>query len=53
MSEVQESLAGRVCIENLYGLSTREINGDNIDLFIPSIELLKKRKPTKRLEINT
>lgn len=52
MSEVQESLAGRVCIENLYGLSTREINGDDSDLFIPDIELLKKRKPTKRLEIN-
>lgn len=52
MEEVQESLAGRVCIEQLYGLSTRELNGDDADLFVPNIELLRKRKPTKRYDIN-
>lgn len=52
MDKVQESLAGRVCIENLYGLSSREINGDDASLFVPDIDLLKKRIPTKRLDIN-
>lgn len=51
MKEVQESLAGRVCIEQLYGLSTREINDDDASIFIPDIELLKTRKPTKRYDI--
>lgn len=51
MKEVQESLAGRVCIEQLYGLSTREINNDDASIFIPDIELLKVRKPTKRYDI--
>lgn len=52
MSDVSESLAGRVCIEKLYGLSTREINGDNDSLFVPDIELLRKRKTTKRYSIS-
>jgi len=52
MKDVQESLAGRVCIENLHGLSTREINQDDSSLFIPNIELLNNRKPTKRYSIN-
>ncbi len=51
MKKVQESLAGRVCIERLYGLSTREINGDKEELFNPNIEILKNKKPTKRFEI--
>lgn len=52
MEDVQESLAGRVCIEKLYGLSTREINGDDASVFIPDIEILKLRKKTKRYDIN-
>ena len=51
MISVQESLAGRVCIEQLYGLSTREINNDDANVFIPDIELIRKRKPTKRYDI--
>lgn len=53
MKNVQESLAGRVCIENLYGLSTREINSDESNLFIPNINSINKRKPTKRYDINS
>lgn len=52
MEDVQESLVGRVCIEKLYGLSTREINGDDASVFIPDIEILKLRKKTKRYDIN-
>ena len=52
MKEVQESLAGRVCIEQLYGLSTREINKDDASVFIPNIEDLRTRKPTQRYDIN-
>jgi len=52
MENVTESLAGRAGILELYGLSLREINGDNWNQpFIPSMEYLKKRK-ADRIAIN-
>lgn len=44
MKDVSESLAGRVGILDLYGFSTREINNEKDNTFIPDIELLRKRK---------
>ena len=37
MKEVTESLAGRIAIVNLYGLSSREINKEPNNLFIPEV----------------
>ena len=47
MEEISESLAGRVGILDLYGLSEREIEGVESDLFIPDISDIKKRTRTK------
>lgn len=47
MKNVTESLAGRVGIVDLYGLSTREINKDNSSLFVPELDVLKTRKSKK------
>lgn len=44
MKNVSESLAGRVGILNLYGLSTRELNNEKTNLFVPEIDLLKQDK---------
>ena len=44
MKEVTESLAGRIAIVNLYGLSSREINKEPNNLFIPEVSRLKKEK---------
>ena len=44
MKEVTESLAGRIGIVNLYGLSSREINKEPNNLFIPEVSRLKKKK---------
>lgn len=44
MEEVSESLAGRVGILDLYGLSEREIEGKGSSLFIPNINDIKKRE---------
>lgn len=41
-----ESLAGRVGILDLYGLSEREIENKDSELFIPNIEDIKKRQRT-------
>lgn len=46
MQNVNESLAGRIGIIDLYGLSTRELNGQKAKLFIPEIEDLKKGAKT-------
>ena len=43
MSEVSESLAGRVGILDLYGFSTREIYDKKDILFVPDIDLIKKK----------
>lgn len=45
MSEVSESLAGRVGILDLHGFSTREIYDKKDILFVPDIDLIKKREP--------
>jgi len=46
MSNVTESLAGRINLMDLYGLSLREILGDDfMEAFMPTQEFLKQRKP--------
>ena len=53
MKNVSESLAGRVGLLNLYGLSTREINKEEFNLFIPDISKLKKlTDKNKKLDNN-
>lgn len=47
MKNVTESLAGRVGIIDLYGLSTREINNEISSPFIPELEEIKNKKPKK------
>lgn len=47
MEEISESLAGRVGILDLYGLSEREIEGKKSTLFIPNINDIKKRERTE------
>lgn len=44
MEEISESLAGRIGILDLYGLSEREIEKKESDLFIPNINDIKKRE---------
>ena len=54
MSNMTESLAGRINLIDLYGLSMREICGDDFrEEFMPTEEYLKKRdpKPIKYNEI--
>ena len=47
IKNLSESLAGRVGIFELLGLSMREINGDTFDAsFVPSFEYLKNRQCT-------
>jgi predicted AAA+ superfamily ATPase len=47
MKNVSESLAGRIGILNLLGLSLREIKGDDFNMhFIPTGEYFDKRKAT-------
>lgn len=49
MKNVSESLAGRIGIINLLGLSLREIKKDTFtENFIPTEELLKKREKTAK-----
>lgn len=47
MEEISESLAGRVSILDLYGLSEREIERKESSIFVPNIEDIKKRKRTE------
>ncbi len=49
MEGTSESLAGRVGILDLYTLSNREINGLEGNVFLPDLELLKKREKTELL----
>lgn len=48
MKNITESLAGRIGIIDLYGLSAREIDNKEDRLFIPEIETLQKEKITKK-----
>ncbi len=47
MKEISESLAGRVGILDLYGLSEREIENKEGKLFIPDIDNIRKRERTE------
>ena len=47
MEEISESLAGRVGILDLYGLSEREIEKKESNLFIPNIDNIRKREKTE------
>ena len=48
MKNITESLAGRIGVIDLYGLSAREIDNKEDRLFIPEIETLKKEKINKK-----
>lgn len=45
MENITESLAGRVGIIDLYPLSTREIYEATEEIFIPDIDIIKKKQP--------
>ena len=49
MKNVSESLAGRVGILDLYGLSNREINNKKEKIFIPELQLLKEKEKCEKL----
>lgn len=49
MKNVSESLAGRIGILDLFGFSTRELNNEKEDIFVPDIKLLKKKEKLKNL----
>jgi predicted AAA+ superfamily ATPase len=52
MKDMSESLAGRVSIFELLGLSMREITGDNFDMpFMPTNDYLKQRKKPSKLDV--
>lgn len=52
MKNVSESLAGRIGILDLYGFSEREMEGKEEPIFLPDIELLKKKDRTETRSIN-
>ena len=52
MENITESLAGRVGIIDLYPLSTRELNKVQEDIFVPDIELIKKKEKVKQENIS-
>ncbi len=52
MKNISESLAGRVGVLELYGLSNREIEQLQDDLFLPSLDLLEKREMGRLLDID-
>lgn len=47
MENITESLAGRVGIIDLYPLSTREISNSSEEIFIPNIDIIRKKEPLK------
>ncbi|MBQ9011767.1 MAG: ATP-binding protein [Bacilli bacterium] len=49
MKNVSDSLAGRIGIFDLYAFSNREINKEKEEIFIPNIEKLKLKTPSKKL----
>ena len=49
MESVSESLAGRIGILDLYGFSTRELEGLEESIFIPDIKILKQKGKVKKL----
>ena len=51
MQNVSESLAGRVGIIDMYGLSYSEIIGKEQDFFLPTLERCKKREEFSRPDV--
>ncbi|MCL2860344.1 MAG: AAA family ATPase [Oscillospiraceae bacterium] len=52
MKNITESLAGRVGLLDLYGLSLREIYGfENEGIFLPDLEILKKKKQINKMTL--
>lgn len=51
MKNVSESLAGRVGILDLYGLSNREINNKEEKIFIPKLQILQEKEKCERLSM--
>ncbi len=51
MEGVCESLAGRIGILDMHAFSTRELNEKNEDVFIPDINILKKKTPVETLKV--
>ncbi len=49
MNNISDSLAGRVAILELFGLSNRELEGKKEDIFVPNINLLEKKEHTNML----
>lgn len=49
MSDVSETLAGRIGILNLYGLTTREIENKKGEMFLPDLKLLENKESTTKL----
>ena len=49
MKNITESLAGRIAILDLYGLSARELNSLEETIFVPDISLLKEKKKLKKV----
>ena len=49
MENITESLAGRIGILDLYGLSNREIEEKQEETFIPTLDKLEKKELTKKL----
>ncbi len=52
MKSVSESLAGRVGIIEMYGLSTNELNMQSDEIFIPEISELQKKKISNKPDSN-
>ena len=52
MKNVSESLAGRVGIIEMYGLSTNELNMQSDEIFIPEISELQKKKIINKPDSN-
>lgn len=50
MENVDESLAGRVGILDLYGLSNRECEGKKETFFLPDLKLLEEKEKTNKLD---
>lgn len=51
MDDVSESLAGRVGILDLYGLSARELEGKKEEMFLPDIKLIKKKEKLNSVSV--
>lgn len=49
MQGVSESLAGRIAVLDLNGLTNREIENIDDDIFVPDIEILKKKKKSNTM----